>query len=150
MLCCAPILLRFGLFMEIKYLFIFPKVAAERPNGIPPFLSLPACLAWLPRRRCRAASILLVGFLLLGMPPPSAVRTACFVRRGIMSQHNLPPVEKRHVLPRGEKESILLSSINLELALFFSLYHFSLPTTISFCAFLHLQDPFHPAWTATS
>lgn len=51
-----------------------------------------------------------------------------------MSQHNLPPVEKRHVLPRGEKESILLSSINLELALFF-------PFTISVCPQLFLSVP---------
>lgn len=58
-----------------------------------------------------------------------------------MSQHNLPPVEKRHVLLLGEKGSILLSSINLELATFFSLYHFRLPTTVSLRALLHLQDP---------
>lgn len=89
--------------------------------------------AWLPRRRWRAASECPVGFLWLGMPPPSAVRATCLVQRGIMSQHNLPPVEKRHVLPRGEKESILLSSINLELALFF------LPFTISVC-----PQPFPP------
>lgn len=34
-----------------------------------------------------------------------------------MSQHNLPPAEKKHVLPLGEKELILLSSLRLELAL---------------------------------
>lgn len=67
-----------------------------------------------------------------------------------MSQHNLPPAETRHVLPLGEKESILLSSIKLELAVFFSLYHLSWPTTISLCALLHLQEPPHPARTSTS
>lgn len=59
---------------------------------------------------------------------------SCFLPSGIMSQHNLPPAEKRHVLPLGEKESILLSSTNLELAIFFPLYLFSSPTTISFHA----------------
>lgn len=107
--------------------------------------------AWLPTKKWRAASVCCLWVsLLLGMPLPSAVRTACFVQRGIMSQHNLPPAEKRHVLPLGEKESILLSSINLELAIFFSLYHFRLPTTISLCALLHLQEPCHPACTSLS
>lgn len=80
-----------------------------------------------------------VGFLLLGMRPPSAVRTARFVQRDNVTA-NVPPAEKRHVLPRGETESILLSPINLELAPFFSLCHLCLPTTISFCALLHLHD----------
>lgn len=128
--------------MEIECVFIFPEVAGERAGGIPPPRPCPRAGPGLaPQEEMEGCQcVRCVGFLWLGMPPPSAVRAARLVQRGIMSQHNLPPAEKRHVLPRGEKESILLSSINLELALFFSLYHFSLPTTISAHALLHLRD----------
>lgn len=89
-----------------------------------------------------------MGFSLTGTASSSAVRMACSIQRGIMSQHNLPPAEKKHVLPLGEKELILLSSTRLELALSF-LCHFGLPTTISFSVLLHLQDLAHPACTST-
>lgn len=69
----------------------------------------------------RCQRLLFVGFSLAGAASSSAVRTACSIQRGIMSQHNLPPAEKKHVLPLGEKELILLSSTRLELVLSFPL-----------------------------
>lgn len=96
------------------------KVAVERPNGIPPFPPWPMSPGLAPHKdveSCRRA--LFVGFSLDGDASSPAVRTACSVQRGIMSQHAWPPAGKRHVLRLGEKESILLSSIHLELAVFF-------------------------------
>lgn len=105
-LCCALIILKFGRFTQTEDLFIFPKRAVGRPNGLLPCRPCQLARAWLPRKRWRAASALLVGFLSLGTPPPSAVRTACFLQGDVMSQHNGPPADQSRVLPWGEKESV--------------------------------------------
>lgn len=133
----------------MKCLFIILKVAVERPHASPACPPWPVSLGPAPHENVeRCPYVLLVGFFLAGDASSSAVRTACSVQRGIMSQHHLPPAEKRPVLPLGEKESILLSSIHLELAILFSLYHFGLPTMISSSALLRLPDqpsqPTHP------
>lgn len=53
--------------MEIKYLFIFPKVAVERPNGMPPFPPLPASPGLAPHQEMASRQcVLLVGFSLAG------------------------------------------------------------------------------------
>lgn len=133
----------------MKYLFIFPKVAVERPNGIPPFPPLPASLGHKEMESCQC--VLLVGFSLAGDASSISWQDCvlCTERDNVTAQF-ASCREEACSLPLGEKESILLSSINLELAIFFSLYHFHLPTTISLCALLHLQEPCQPACTSTS
>lgn len=93
------------------------EVAVERPNGMPPFPPSQCPQAQLPARQWRGVSECRLRGCRAGAASSSAGRTACSVQRGIMSQHNLPPAEKKHVLPLGEKELILLSSLRSELAL---------------------------------
>lgn len=110
-------------------------MAVERPNVIPLSPPQPMSLGLALHKEAASCQRTVRGSLWCWGCPPSAVRTACSVRRGRMSQHNLPPAEKKHVLPLGEKESILLSSIHLELARFF------FPFIISVCPQWSFSEP---------
>lgn len=74
---------------EIKYLFIFPKVAVERPNGVPPFPPLPTSPGLAPHKEMASRQcVLLVGFSLAGDASPISCqdRVLCTERDNVIAQ----------------------------------------------------------------